>query len=283
MATKYPRFCDPTVDWAFKRIFGSEQYKDATIGFIRSLLPEKDIQDIKFLNVEIPGFTSEDRDSCVDILCSDVNGNNFIIEMQVVKQDFFRQRTVLYASTLISHFADKGERWNYHIKPLYVISVLDFIMEKDGPENCISHYLSREMATGAVLPGAPEFFFLEPRRFRKTESELKNYQEKWLYLFRHAKSLDVIPEGLFKDKAFDAYFKASETGNMTKEERMNYDRAMITKTDIEYGKLYSFNEGKAEGRLDAQKEVARKLLAKGLPLQEISELTGLPEDVIKSL
>ena len=72
---------------------------------------------------------------------------------------------------------------------------------------------------------------------------------------------------------------------------MNYDRAMITKTDIEYGKLYSFNEGKAEGkaeglaegRLDAQKEFARKLLAKGLPLQEISELTGLPEDVIKSL
>ena len=32
MTKKYPRFCDPTVDFAFHRIFGSEQYKDATIG-----------------------------------------------------------------------------------------------------------------------------------------------------------------------------------------------------------------------------------------------------------
>ena len=181
MTRKYPKFCDPTNDWAFKRIFGSEQYKAATIGFINSMLPERQICDVEFLNVEIPGFTAEDRKSCVDILCRGNDGSSFIIEMQIVEQEFFRQRTVLYASTLISHLAEKGDRWDYELKPTYVISVIDFRLNDLVPEDCISHYVSQECRTGAVLPGAPEFFFLEPKRFRKKESELQTYQEKWLF------------------------------------------------------------------------------------------------------
>ena len=33
---KQGRFADPTNDFAFKRIFGTEQYKDATIGLLNS-------------------------------------------------------------------------------------------------------------------------------------------------------------------------------------------------------------------------------------------------------
>ena len=279
MTRKYSRFCDPTVDFAFHRIFGSEQYKDATIGFINSMLPDRKIRDVEFLNVEIPGFTADDRKSCVDILCRGNDDSTFVIEMQVVKQTFFKQRTVLYASTLISHLAEKGDKWDYELKPTYVISVIDFNLNDTIPANCISHYVSRECETGATLPGAPEFFFLEPKRFKKNEDELQTYQEKWLFLFRNAKSLSVIPSVFSGDKAFDAYFNASETANMTKEERLLYDQAMITKTDIEYGKIFSFNEGKAEGKI----EVAKAMLAKGSPVEFIASVTGLTEEQVLSL
>ena len=255
------------------------------------MLPDRQIKDIEFLNVEIPGFTADDRKSCVDILCRSNDDSTFVIEMQVVKQDFFRQRTVLYASTLISHLAEKGDRWDYELKPTYVISVIDFELGDAVPDSCISHYVSRECDTGAALPGAPEFFFLEPKRFKKMESELQTYPEKWLYLFRNAKSLSVIPDTFSGDKAFDAYFNASETANMTKEERILYDQAMITKTDIEYGKLYSFNEGKAEGLAEglaegearANREIAMKMLAKEMPVQDIAELTGISVSELKNL
>ena len=283
MTRKYPRFCDPTIDVAFKRIFGSKIYKDATIGFINSLLPDKQVQDVEFLNVEIPGFTAEDRKSCVDILCTGDDGSNFVIEMQVVKQEFFRQRTVLYASTLISHLAEKGDGWNYELKPTYVISVLDFTLDESSPEGCILHYISKEVQTGIPLPGAPEFFFLEPRRFKKKESELQTYPEKWLYLLHNAKSLAVIPEAFSRNKAFKAYFDASETANMTKQERILYDQAMITKTDIEYGKLYSFKEGKAEGKAEASREVAKRLLSKEMSIEDIIEVTGLSADDVEKL
>ena len=283
MTRKYSRFCDPTVDFAFHRIFGSEQYKDATIGFVNSMLPDRKIRDVEFLNVEIPGFTADDRKSCVDILCRGNDDSTFVIEMQVVKQTFFKQRTVLYASTLISHLAEKGDKWDYELKPTYVISVIDFNLNDTIPANCISHYVSRECETGATLPGAPEFFFLEPKRFKKNEDELQTYQEKWLFLFRNAKSLSVIPSVFSGDKAFDAYFNASETANMTKEERLLYDQAMITKTDIEYGKLFSFNEGKAEGAAAKQIEIAKAMLEKNSPIDFIASVTGLTEEQVLNL
>ena len=48
----YTRFADPMVDWTFKRIFGTEQYKDATIGLLNSLITDRQVRDVSFLNVE---------------------------------------------------------------------------------------------------------------------------------------------------------------------------------------------------------------------------------------
>ena len=165
-------------------------------------------------------------------------------------------------------------------------SVIDFILDEHGPESCIHHYTTREIQTGAVLAGAPEFFFLEPCRFKKKRNELSNYQEKWLFLFRDTKSLEVIPDEFLGDKAFNAYFEASETSKMTQEERILYDRAMITKTDIKYGKEFSFKQGKAEGeargraegRAETKLEVARKMIADGLERDVVAKYTGLSEE-----
>ena len=42
-------------------------------------------------------------------------------------------------------------------------------------------------------------------------------------------------------------------------------------------------EGMEEGRKEANKSVARKLMEKGLSVQEVAELTSLPEDVIRTM
>ena len=47
------RFADPTVDFVFKRIFGSERYKAATIGLLNSIISDYDIVDVEFPNVEL--------------------------------------------------------------------------------------------------------------------------------------------------------------------------------------------------------------------------------------
>lgn len=81
------RFADPTVDFAFKRIFGTEQYKDATLGLLDSLFPELHIADVSFPNTELLGETANSRKGFIDVLCVDGDGNEFIVEMQNARQE----------------------------------------------------------------------------------------------------------------------------------------------------------------------------------------------------
>ena len=46
-------YADPTIDFAFKRIFGTERFKDATIGLLNSIIKDVYIIDVSFLNTEI--------------------------------------------------------------------------------------------------------------------------------------------------------------------------------------------------------------------------------------
>lgn len=88
-------FADATVDTAFKRIFGTEQFKDATIGLLNSFIEGREIQDVTFLNTEILPDAYDGKKSIIDILCTDTDGARFIVEMQKAKQKNFFQRTFL--------------------------------------------------------------------------------------------------------------------------------------------------------------------------------------------
>ena len=43
------RFADPTVDFAFKRIFGTEAYKQNTVNLLNAVIPDIGIVDVKFI------------------------------------------------------------------------------------------------------------------------------------------------------------------------------------------------------------------------------------------
>ena len=42
------RFIDPRVDWAFKRIFGSEDTKECLITFLNGLFEDEGTKDVTF-------------------------------------------------------------------------------------------------------------------------------------------------------------------------------------------------------------------------------------------
>ena len=80
-------FLDPRNDVAFKKIFGSEQHKDVTISFLNSILEytgQRAIKEVQFLNTEqAPLVIKEKKNNILDIMCTDQEGNRYIVEMQV--------------------------------------------------------------------------------------------------------------------------------------------------------------------------------------------------------
>ena len=128
------KYVNPLSDWGFKRLFGTEMNKDLLLGFLRSLFPERDISDIAYLRNERQNLSERERDSVFDVVCTDPRGSQFVVEMQKRTQRYFRDRALYYAAYPIIEQAPKGS-WNYRLKPVCVVGILNFAMEHEyGPE-----------------------------------------------------------------------------------------------------------------------------------------------------
>src|SRR5271154_4785922 len=95
------KFLDPKNDVAFKRIFGAEKQKNILIHFLNDMLGfanEEKIKQISFLKpAQDPDIASK-KQSIVDVLCTDEQGNQYIVEMQVARTPGFEKRAQYYAA-----------------------------------------------------------------------------------------------------------------------------------------------------------------------------------------
>ena len=123
------KYINPFTDFGFKKIFGEEASKPQLIDFLNALLPLKNkIIDLSFKNTEQLGQTEADRKAIYDIYCENENGEKFIVELQKAKQNYFKERTIYYSTFPIREQADKGE-WNYNLKAVYCVGILDFTFD----------------------------------------------------------------------------------------------------------------------------------------------------------
>lgn len=286
------RFADPTVDFAFKRIFGTEQYKAATIGLLNSLITDHHIVDVEYPNVELVPDTEKSRKAVIDVICTDDTGSQFIVEMQRAPQTYFRERMIFYASKLISRQEDFKGDWDFHLAPLYVIAFINFefwrMSRSTGDVGrFIYHYVSRDEVDGVKMPGSPEYFFLQIKGFDKSLDEIADIPEKWLYLLSTSKEMREIPAEFGGDESFETYFCASERASFTAEEEARYLDDMVTQRDIDNSRRQAearaLEKGREEGALQANLETARKMKAEGLDMDMISRCTGLIKDQVEAL
>ena len=123
------KYINPFIDFGFKKIFGEEASKPFLLDFLNALLPaDSQIKDFSFKNTEHLGQTSADRKSLFDIYCESLTGEKFIVELQKAKQNFFKDRTVYYSTFPIREQAEKGE-WNYKLKAVFCVGILDFTFD----------------------------------------------------------------------------------------------------------------------------------------------------------
>ena len=256
------KYVNPLSDWGFKRLFGTEMNKDLLLGFLRSLFPERVISDIAYLRSERQNLSERERDSVFDVVCTDAGGAQFVVEMQKRTQRYFRDRALYYAAYPIIEQAPKGS-WNYRL---------------------------REDETGEIMNSKLEFLYLEVGAFRREVSEQSGIVDKWMYALKNLSRLEERPQAL-RERVFERLFEAAKIAAYTKEERNQYENDMMTENDyrntIDYardeGREAGLAEGKAEGRAEGKAEVARKMLAAGMPAEQITEFTGLTVEQLAAL
>ncbi|MDX1904552.1 MAG: PD-(D/E)XK nuclease family transposase [Thermonemataceae bacterium] len=67
--------------------------------FLNVLLRDREnIKTLTYLKNEHLGNTQEDRKAVFDLYCENESGEKFIIELQKVEQDFFKDRNIYYSN-----------------------------------------------------------------------------------------------------------------------------------------------------------------------------------------
>ena len=176
----------------------------------------------------------------------------------------------------------------------------------DAPRKLRTDIILADKETHETFTDKLRFIFIELPSFKKTEEECETDFERWIYVLKNMDTLNRLP---FKARkaVFAKLEQIVDIAALSKEERMRYDESIKVYRDhlatIAYAKTEGKEEGRAEGiaigletgreegitigmetgTKNTQKEIARKMLDKGMDINSISELSGLSIEEINGI
>ena len=269
------RYINPLTDFGFKRLFGTEPNKNLLIDFLNVILPPQHrVKDLTYRSTENLGNTPLDRKAVFDLYCQSEKGEKFIVEMQKAKHNYFKDRSIYYASFPIQDQAPKGD-WNYKLAPVYTIGILDFVFDEDKNDDAFLHIVELKDQDCKVFYEKLKFIYLELPKFKKTIDQLNDHFDKWLFLLKHLPELEDPPLPL-QENVFMQLFEVARITNFSPAEREAYENSLKYYRDmngvietareegIQEGKAQGIQEGKAQGVQEGKSLLLLKLLSRKL-------------------
>lgn len=307
------RYINPFTDFGFKKLFGTEINKDLLIDFLNTILPEEaSIKSLTYLPTEKLGDGYFDRKAIFDVYCENERGEKFIVEMQKAEQDYFKDRSIFYSTFPIREQAKRGNDWDFELKAVYTIGLLDFTFDKSLLDDDVVHHevVLFDRNTNRVFYDKLTYIYLELPKFRKTEQELETNFDKWMFLLCHMEVLDRCPAKL-QSKIFEKAFATAEVARYNPIEQRSYEESLKVYRDLinvvrtaerkgmekgmekglqeglekglQEGGEKGRQEGLEKGKYEEKLQMAANSLSLGLDVKCISQLTGLPVDEIEKL
>lgn len=284
------RYLDPRADLTFKRIFG--EHEDLVISLLNALLPldeDHQVKEVKYIPIELVPDTPMKKNSIVDVRCKDMEGRQFLVEMQMIWSDEFMQRVLFNASKAYVRQLDKNENYEL-LQPVYSLNLVNDIFAPDLKDYYHHYDIVNVAHTDKVIEGL-HLVFVELPKFKAHNFSEKKMQVLWLRFLTEMGSVRKVPEEFLDNpevkKAVDileesSYSEAQLEGydhfwDMVRTERTYYHSAR--KNGYEEGRAEGRAEGEAKGRAEGELEgklaVARNLKSAGLELGDIAKYTGL--------
>jgi len=301
------QFIDPKIDYAFKKIFGSEQSHEISISFLNAMLYDglDKIQAIEILDPYLAPRLRGVKDTYVDVKATISNdegeSSSVIIEMQVLNVEGFEKRILYNAAKAYSNQLDVGQDYMI-LEPVIALTITDFPMFPELNQ-LISRFILKEKTYLVDYPIYDiELVFIELPKFKKPLENLETLTDKWLYFLKTARKLESVPTVMDDIPAIKKAFEIANQANMTREELDDLEHRAIfihdqrnavikaerlgleegIKQGIEQGKEEGIKQGKEEGKEEGIKQVAKQLLGI-LDDTEISRTTGLSIEAIAQL
>jgi len=296
------KFLDIKTDFAFKKVFGSQDSQPRLISFLNAIIYSEDDTQITDLEIVDPyniPMLKGMKDSFVDVKANLNNGTQVIIEMQVLPHEGFEKRVLYNAAKNYSVQLVKGEQ--YHLlNPIIALNIVDFNMFPET-EKVITKFKLLEKEDFIDYSDDLELIFVELPKFKTALENLSNIKEEWIWFVKNAESLDIIPQS-FSGDVKSALETANEAGMSAAELELQYKKKEFISVQkstltlakkqgmtiglekgMEAGLEKGMKAGLEKGRKEEKIALVVSSLKQGLSFDIIANITGLSVEEIKEI
>ena len=277
-----------------RRCCATPRTKRDLIALLNAFLPAgRRVSDLEYATTEISGVTLSNKASRVDLRCTGADGEEFIVEVQRSPQPHFFRRCVYYASRIYALGSERGDGQRYELPPVYLLALTDrdFGFDRSGAEwngRYTSSYTFRESLTGQVEEDAISIIFVELYRFWKSSYvECGTDEERWCWTLKNMWRMLRSDGGTLMLPELEHLLESGMIAGFSKEKRAKYDADMITERDmyniLETAKKEGEAKGELKGRREAAMQIAKNMLASGMPEEQVMAMTGLTAEQLAAL
>lgn len=278
---------EPTVDYAFKRVFGRTENVDILISLLNAVLGRPAGQRIASLEILNPFLAQErldDKEAVLDVKARDESGRLFNVEMQIRPHHALRERMLYYWARVYSSQLVQGEDYT-NLTPTISVLFLDDVLFP-GVAGAHHRFRLQTDTKDVVFSDQIEFHVLELRKFVKPLPDLGDDLEKWLFFLRYAADLDMDrwPTQL-ADSPWIRAGKELVMLSQTEIERELYEARrkghLDYLTDMRVERRIGQQIGQQIGRRDGRIQLLQKLLR--IPVSSDDDLEALTSNELDTL
>lgn len=264
---------DPKVDYAFKRVFGSDENRNVLLHLLNALLADSlphRIRDIQLLNPFSDKDGEDDRLSVLDIKARDEAGREYLIEMQLFAHGSFPERLLYYGAKHYSQQISEGEKYS-KLRPVIVICFVNAILFPQMP-GYHSHFELIDPRHGGRFTDQFMIHLVELPKFLDTLQPIDDDADRWTYFLRHGDEWDsaTIPSFLNAPEFLQATGTLAMLAHTDKEReryeaRLMFERDQAAREDdatergMAQGMERGLSQGLSQGRANEAKALIRRL------------------------
>jgi len=278
------KYLSPKADLTFKLVFA--EHKDLMMSLLNALLPLAEDAPITYIEYETPEMAPDRKDgknSIVDVRCKDAKGRHFLVEMQMSWDEEFKKRVIMNASKAVMKQVGRAELYTL-IQPVFSLNLLNAKMKGEAPEEFYHDYAILNVDHPECSLDYLRFVFVELPKFQPRNIMEKKMAVLWLRFLTEINEDTVeAPAELLENEEISKALSIVEKSAMSEAQLYAYERFWDAVNNEHVLMEGRYNEGVAEGAQAKAIAIARNMKAKGISINDISEITSLTVEEIEAL
>ena len=277
-------FLLPIYEVIFKFLFGDERNKDILIDFLKAVLkiPHDEYDSVAISDPHLLREFKGDKLGILDIKLKLKSGTTINIEIQLAPMIALRNRLIYYLSKMTTEQIGDGDKY-HEINPSISIVILNHILIPES-EKYYHHFTYNDLESGVVFSNLQELHTLELPKLPTQKG--KETLLPWMKFFSIKSEEElhmVVAEYPQMEKVATKYLEVtqSDRARALHEAKIKQERDAEARAEAKFEEVLSnavsqaVSQAVSKTQLEERHSMAKSMLLKKMPLDIISEISGL--------